>query len=45
MHDGIAVPLVDRSVLEQLPRKDAVMEDAERGEEGRRDERGDELDP
>jgi hypothetical protein len=42
--DRVAVPLVDGRVAEQLPREDAVVEDAERGEEGRRDERRDERD-
>jgi hypothetical protein len=44
MHDGIAVALVDRRVLEKLPREDAVVEDAERSEERRRDERRDQGD-
>jgi hypothetical protein len=44
MDDGVAVALVDGRVAQQLPREDAVVEDAERREERRRDERRDESD-
>jgi len=44
MDDGVAVALVDRRVAEELSREDAVVEDAERGEERRGDESRDERD-
>jgi hypothetical protein len=43
--DRVAVALVHGRVAEQLPREDAVVEDAERREERRGDERRYERDP
>jgi hypothetical protein len=42
--DGVAVALVDGRVAEEVPREDAIVEDAEGREERRRDERRDQGD-